>query len=135
MSNWTHVAAIIRIDDLRIFDTKLNFEELIGKSLSFDDIWEGTENYSQFKKDPKGYLPLGSEGSLKMSVWTNPDKSHCAAYTVSIFGDLRDHEDPSEIIRWFKDLILSHKFITRQAVITAENEMNGHETWTYIEEG
>ena len=101
MSNWTHVAGIIRIDDFnRCTGGKpLNFEALID-------------------------LPWGSEGFLNMEVWENPDKSSMAGYTVSIFGDLRDHDSADEIIDWFKETCA--KFIeVRQAVITVRNERFG----------
>ena len=72
---------------------------------------------------------MGSEGSLQISVWDNPDKNCANAYTVSIFGDLRDHDNPQEIINWFKSKI--NNLWIRQAVITVSNEWNGTFTWTY----
>lgn len=130
MSNWTHVAGIIRIDDIRIGNTTPDFDKIIGKEClyeSADEVWEDAD------KHPQDYLPMGSEGSLKKSVWINPDRSCVAAYTVSIFGDLRDHDDPNAIIRWFKDKIreLCERFIIRQATITVDNEYNGTENWTF----
>ena len=100
MSNWTHVAGIIRIDDLgRCLGTSyLNFERLIN-------------------------LPCGSEGALKMQVWENPDKSSLAGYTVSVFGDLRDHDSADEIVEWFKEICAI--FVVRQAAITVQNEQFG----------
>ena len=130
MSNWTHVAGIIRIDDIRIGNTTPDFDKIIGKEClyeSADEVWEDAD------KHPQDYLPMGSEGSLEKSVWINPDRSCIAAYTVSIFGDLRDHDDPNAIIRWFKDKIreLCERFIIRQATITVDNEYNGTENWTF----
>ena len=130
MSNWTHVAGIIRIDDIRIGNTTPDFDKIIGKEClyeSADEAWEDAD------KHPQDYLPMGSEGSLEKSVWINPDRSCIAAYTVSIFGDLRDHDDPNAIIRWFKDKIreLCERFIIRQATITVDNEYNGTENWTF----
>lgn len=90
MSNWTHVAGIIRVDCLPIED--LDFDGLIGEEWHFGD---------EFYIPKTGFLPDGSEGSLYKSVWEDPDVS-IARYTVSIFGDLRDREDPQEIIDWFK---------------------------------
>ena len=126
MSNWTHVAGIIRVDDLRLGDKDLDFEDLIGREILYEspfEEWENADNY------PERYLPIGSEGSLQMSVWTNPDKSDLAAYTVSIFGDLRDHDSAQEIVDWFKKIC--EKFLVRSAVIVAENERNGQVSWTY----
>ena len=130
MSNRTHVAGVIRIDDIRIGNTTPDFDKIIGKEClyeSADEAWEDAD------KHPQDYLPMGSEGSLEKSVWINPDRSCIAAYTVSIFGDLRDHDDPNAIIRWFKDKIreLCEGFMIRQATITVYNECNGTENWTF----
>lgn len=125
MSNWTHVAGIIRIDDFR-FDNKIpDFDELIGKELHFEDPFAKWDDACQY---PEKYLPLGSEGSLEKSVWINPNKGSVAAYTVSIFGDLRDHDDPREIIEWFRKIC--DKFTIRNAAIIVENEANGQTSWT-----
>lgn len=127
MSNWTHVAGIIRIDDIRFGDTTLDFDKLIGKECLWDsseDCWMDTHEH------PEDYLPMGSEGSLEKSVWINPDKSCMAAYTISIFGDLRDHDDPNAIVEWFKKKVKS--LPVRQAVITVYNEWNGGVNWYYM---
>jgi len=126
MSNWTHVAGIIRIDDFRFEDKTPDFDELIGKELHFEDSFVKWDDAYQY---PEKYLPLGSEGSLKKSVWINPNKESVAAYTVSIFGDLRDHDDPREIVEWFRKIC--DKFTVRNAVIVVENEANGQISWTY----
>lgn len=124
MSNWTHVAGIIRVDDLAkcLGEPPLNFTELIGKEVTYDD-WEDVD------KNPDKYLPYGSEGSLKMIVWENPDKIALCSYTVSIFGDLRDHDNAEEIVEWFKKKCA--KFDVRNATITAWNERYGTVNWTY----
>ena len=127
MSNWTHVAGIIRIDDFRFEDTILDFDKLIGKELRFEDCFE---KWHDARKHPEEYLPQGSEGSLKKSMWINPDKAEITAYTVSIFGDLRDHDDPQEIVDWFKK-ICSRFTSIRNAVIVVENEINGQRSWAY----
>lgn len=130
MSNWTHVAGIIRIDDIRFDNTTPNFEKLIGKECLFEsprELWEDAVNH------PQDFLPVGSEGTLQKSVWINPDKSCTAAYVVTIFGDLRDHDDPNAIVRWFKDKIkyIYQYFVVRQATITIDNEYYGAVNWTF----
>lgn len=133
MSNWTHVAGIIRIDSIRFNELNKEeemkkFDKLIGKELHFKNSsfeeWEHANNH------PEEYLPLGSEGSLKRSVWVNPQKSCMAAYTISIFGDLRDHNNPNDIIEWFKD-VLKRCGMIRQAIITVENERYGTKNFEY----
>lgn len=122
MSNWTHVAGIIRIDGLGFVD----FDKLLGKEC----LWESPEEvWDDMRNNPDDYLPMGSEGSLKKSIWINPDEHSIAAYTVSIFGDLRDHNSAKEIVDWFKKKC--EGFWIRNAVITVQNELNGTETWTY----
>lgn len=124
MSNWTHVAGIVRINHLVLNpDDKIDFEMIFGREVLWDMDW------SDIECDPRPTLPMGSEGSLRMSVWQNPDPNSLAAYTISIFGDLRDHDDPNEIINWFKEKLKS--FFVRQATITVQNEYNGTVNWTY----
>lgn len=129
MSNWTHVAAVVRIDELVGLSEPTDASAIFGKECLFEsssDVWQDA------RINPDKYLPMGSEGSLQMSVWNNPDKSCLAATTISIFGDLRDHESPEEIVEWFKNKIRG-QFI-RQAVITAQNERKGSVTWTFSQE-
>ena len=124
MSNWTHVAGIIRVDGI----AEQDFDEIIGKECLWGSpsyVWEDAET------NPDKYLPMGSEGSLHKSIWENPNKNCLASYTVSIFGDLRDHDSTKEIIDWFKKIC--KKVWVRNAVITVTNEMYGTETWNYID--
>lgn len=129
MSNWTHVAGIVRVDCIHDFMDEPDFTDIFGKEIQFDSSNEEWEDYVMH---PEKYLPAGSEGSLTMHVWANPDLSNVDAYTVSIFGDLRDHDSPDEIIEWFKEKCA--KLIVRNACITAENEWNGVRSWTYEKE-
>ena len=128
MSNWTHVAGVIRVDYIKFGNDELDFDELIGKECLFNsptEVWDDAEAH------PDKYLPMGSEGSLQKDVWVNPDSSYVARYTVSIFGDLRDHHSITEIIEWFKEKC---KLLwVRNAVITVRNELYGTETYTYTE--
>jgi hypothetical protein len=128
MSNWTHVAGIIRVDRIRVDDDvkELDFDEILGKECLSDSsrkVWDDA------LKNPDKYMPMGSEGSLQKNVWVNPNKGHVASYTVSIFGDLRDHDNISEIIDWFIEKC--NLLWVRNAVITVENELHGTETYTY----
>ena len=129
MSNWTHVAAIFRVDDFRINGQLRNFTEIFGRQFNGFDA-----RYTWIEADehPERFLPCGSEGSLTMHVWINPNPCSMAAYTVSIFGDLRDHDDVDEIISWFKEKCQELGDSIRQAVITVENEQYGMQTKTYL---
>ena len=125
MSNWTHVAGVIRVDDMRVSWVKpLDFESLIGKEIQ---LGYPMEVFEDAEKHPEKYLPMGSEGSLQMTVWENPDKNSIDAYTITIFGDLRDHDNPQEIVEWFKNVC--GKFTVRNATIIAENEEFGIANW------
>ena len=131
MSNWTHVAGVIRVDYIKWNEDtpELDFDKLFGKECGYD--YEGFEDAD---KHPELYLPMGSEGSLQKSVWINPNDSHAARYTVSIFGDLRDHDSCDEIIEWFKNkcqLIGNVRCGIRQATITVDNEYNGIKSYTW----
>ena len=133
MSNWTHVAGIVRIDNIvgsTDFSEK-TIRDIIGKELRFDDtpeVWDDAYEY------PGDYLPLGSEGSLYATIWKNPNKGSLDAYTVSIFGDLRDHDSAIDVVKWFKNKVVildCVSFGIRNACVTARNETNGVTNWTY----
>ena len=114
MSIWTHVAGVIRIDGL---DEDFNWDELLGKEVGYNDsydVWEDAGSH------PNEYMPCGSEGSLEKSIWKNPDEHCLAAYTVSVFGDLRDYDDLDAIVKWFEQVC--KKLWVRNAVLTAECE-------------
>ena len=68
-------------------------------------------------------MPKGSEESLDYRVIENPDENAICAYTVVIFGDLRDFgkDNINEIKDWWKD-ILSKFDMVRQAVLQIQPE-------------
>ena len=130
MSQWLQVAAIARIDSLRFNPVSTEeatekFEAIFGKECSWD-----SGNFDDAFEHPESYLPMGSEGSLAMNVWVNPD-IHCLdSYTVSIFGSLRDRgeEDAKQIIEWFRNKVSS--IATRNAIIDIDSG-NSHRIWVY----
>lgn len=132
MSSWLHVAAIVRVDSLRLPElcglSEPSFEKIFGKERLWGHL---RETHDDYEANPDGYLPCGSEGSLRMNVWTDPDESHVAAYTVSIFGDLRDRDDPLEIINWFKEKCFGGKMYIRQAVIEVAGYCGDVIVWSY----
>lgn len=100
MSQWTHVNASFRLDSFgRIEDEELI--DIFGKSIDFYHMDEIEYDEDWEVKDKDKYLPMGSEGTLEMSIWHNPNESCIASTTVSIFGDLRDYGDYEEIEKWF----------------------------------
>lgn len=125
MSQWTHVNASFRLNSIGRYDD----EELInifGKSVGFWDMdkIEYDENWEVADKEK--YLPMGSEGSLKMSIWHNPDTSCMASTTVSVFGDLRDYNSFDEIEEWFNRCCDAFgNFGIRQAVCQVDVEFCG----------
>ena len=122
-----HVAGIIRIDAIRpLLSSEPDFDGLIGKECRFDSpeaVWRDACEH------PEDFLPMGSEGSLRKSVWVNPSESSMAAYTVSVFGDLRDFDASHEIVEWFKEVC--DGLCVRNAVITVEDDFGGFVTWTF----
>lgn len=73
------------------------------------------------------YLPEGSEGPLHTTIWTNPNESHMAAYTISIFGDLRDYDDSREIMHFFTEYCKGK--MIRSGIV--EIDIEYHETLVY----
>ena len=119
MSQWTHVNACFRLNSFG----EMPDEEIIsifGKHVSYKGMSniEYDENYEV--KDKEKYLPIGSEGTLEMSIWHNPYKSCMASTTVSVFGDLRDYGDFDEIERWFNKCC--NRCWIRQSVCQVEVE-------------
>lgn len=106
MSVWTHVAGIIRVDSMRAFyddieEDKAEFRilnEAIGRECDYESdsaVWADLDKHQNL------YMPCGSEGTLKKSIWVNPDPSYMSAYTISVFGDLRDFDNVEEVAEWF----------------------------------
>lgn len=128
MSVWTHVAGVVRFDDFRIFnDGHVDWDVIFGKELRYTDY----DAWDDYDNDHSKYMPAGSEGSLQKTVWENPDRNCAAAYTVTVFGDLRDYDDPDAIIQWFKKVLDESGMSVRNAVITTESEYGVGKTYVY----
>lgn len=119
MSQWTHVNGSIRFDALRIegmpFNTAKEIEELLGNTATFEDsedVWD------------KCNVPHGSEGSIQFHLWVNPNLHHIAAFTVGIFGDLRDFgaDDVHKIEEWFKRVTETEHIMIRSAILEIDVE-------------
>ena len=106
MSTWTHVAAVIRFDDIRFEDTPDQIPYL-GNTCDFGDprdVWDACD------------VPCGSEGSLSHHLSINPDVSCVSSYVATIWGDLRDYNNVPEILTYL-DRVAKEKPV-RQGIAT-----------------
>jgi hypothetical protein len=118
MSQWTHVAATIRFDALRLPGIAVGRMTLadLGRTVQYDQpvtAWDACD------------VPCGSEGSLQTSLYEDPDTSNMAAYVATIWGDLRSYEDV-EAIRAYLNRICRGRMV-RQGVAIVNVEFKG--TW------
>ena len=109
MSQWTHVAGIIRLDSMgaNIIRADTSFKngmikeavaKVLGKTCDFES---GDKAWSQCG------VPMGSEGSLQYRVHPNSEEdTHSLNWGyVAIWGDLRDFgmESVLKIQEWFQE--------------------------------
>jgi len=120
MSVWTHVAGIVRIDGLAGVTPIPD----IGYTCDFDDDEETWDRCN---------VPCGSEGSLHVDLWINPDAHALARFVIHVFGDLRDFDDEAEIVAYFDRLTDGQ--MVRQGCFTVDIEGQGQSTYTYTENG
>ena len=92
MSQWTHVNGSLRVDAFRI------------PGMQSPTLNLGIQASYAADHEP-AFIPYGSEGSLVWTKWDNPDKSCMAAYTVNVFGDLRDYDSIKEIEAYMDQLV------------------------------
>jgi len=100
MSQWTHVAGIIRYDGNADFPhIRKGYIEALEKN-----------------------VPKGSEGPLEWRIWDNPDLDSMAAYVVTIWGDLRDfyEHDLDTLELWFRQCVEPENFLVRMAILLAD---------------
>lgn len=97
------------------YATLEDYKKLLGNTCSFEDDEEKWEDCN---------VPFGSEGSIQFSFWSNPNLSHLAAFTVAIFGDLRDfgQADVPEIKEWFEKVTKAESAMVRSAILEIEVE-------------
>ena len=109
MSSWTHVAAVFRFDCIQFVLPEPDWDAVTGKQVyepvDFSDaeFAKYDESMRDAERNPGSYMPFGSEGSLTRSVWVNPNRNMAAAYTVAVYGDLRDYTDVDAIREWFME--------------------------------
>lgn len=120
MSNWTHISAIVRLDNMllaMIMPEKLKavnvIRDLHGQK-PIDPVQEAIDNVLEhFNKE----VPTGSEGPLNIAlhVWPTSEDFDLAGGTTHLFkgsmywadiiisGDLRDFDDPFEVEDWLRE--------------------------------
>lgn len=135
MSQWTHVAGIIRLDSLGATIVmgptsikRQKIEEAVAKAMG---------NTCDYESEPEEWeqcnVPRGSEGSLQYNVFPNSDKDDHAlswGYAV-IWGDLRDfgEEDVPGIQDWFQK---SLERLQKPEGFNPLEEMGMDEKWDYM---
>ena len=122
MSIWTHVNGIIRVDALRGLG-------IPGQDFKVKDFGDTVSYEDEKEKWDKCNVPCGSEGSLTVLLWTNPHEDSIAAYTISIFGDLRSYDNEQEIVDYFNKIV-KDKMI-RQGVFSFYVEETRGRTFVY----
>lgn len=114
MSQWSHINGNIRVDSLcgLLPDETPKFNEIF-KTCNFEDEEEKWNNCN---------VPCGSEGSVQVSIYQNPDPSCLSQYSISIYGDLRDYSNKDEVKQWFEEICTKKDLIIRNAELTCEVE-------------
>ena len=114
MSQWTHVNSSFRLDSMEEIDDDKIYD-VFGRHVGYDDLCDFDGEYKT--------TPMGSEGSLEINIYHNPEDSHLASTQVSVFGDLRDFGGKwgiEKLKQWFDECCT--KFTVRQAIIQISDE-------------
>ncbi len=103
MSNWTHVAGLIRFDSLLHDELERDIPNAFGETWQYGD--------DEYLASP---VPFGSEGSLQYVFnRTGFHEGNVLSITcgnLAIWGDLRDYEDPFDIYNWVVESIQRMKY-------------------------
>ena len=104
MSQWTHIAGLIRVDDL-VLSPLDNPKEKIARAFG------NTAKYESSKETwDKCNVPYGSEGSVQYQIERTGSNNELAWGVVFIWGDLRNYSGANEIYDWLvnacKDLMI-----------------------------
>ncbi len=108
MSQWTHIAGLIRLDSMGAIIVRLPFEEMAKrvKEAAAKALGNTFEFESSLEVSQRCNVPAGSEGSLQYKVYTNTESdTHSLSWGyVAIWGDLRGFgtEDYPEVLEWFQ---------------------------------
>lgn len=110
MSIWTHVNGCIRVDAFRLSGMESPALNL-GIQASYKDDHEPV------------MIPHGSEGSLVWTKWENPLRSSLSAYTITVFGDLRDYDNLEEIEEYLAQITKGQMIRSGIFEVTVENTL------------
>ncbi len=108
MSQWTHVAGIIRIDSMGVAILRGPAEKKVEKIK--EAVTKALGNTCDFESSSEAFaqcnVPGGSEGSLQYTISRNSDEDeHALSWGyIAIWGDLRDFgaEDVQSVVDWFQ---------------------------------
>ena len=110
MSQWTHVAGIIRLDNLGIVIIRSPGRDELEKILkeSIVEKLGKPSTYDSPPTDEECILPLGSEGSIEYQISSSGHEHEVTWGSLSFYGDLRDfgEEDYPGLKDWFKETCL-----------------------------
>lgn len=132
MSIWTHVNGNIRVDSFRFDEAaeEKRIRDALGEIITYDHIGLFGNSLGDC---PEIRIPCGSEGSLEYEIIANPDKSCIAAYSISVWGDLRSYCDTNEIEAWFNRVVYESDLSIRQAILQVEVEGMENRVFVYDE--
>ncbi len=143
MSQWTHVAGVIRYDAVQMLTGMQDRELVTELAQRFGgEPWDYNTKTPHPRSPAEDRIPAGSEGSIQYRIELTGDASHLSRVTVVFWGDLRDFEDADVATRlkpWLGrviDVPFAHKpgiCGVRQGVFQAVVEYGPVYIWRVIE--
>lgn len=132
MSVWTHVIGTFTMYDVPKEDSNVWRKKILKR------LYRNLGRPSRYLENNKTIVPKGSEGSLHWTLqkvnmngdipiryrgkhvesWLQDHDRY--AYVVSIFGDLRDYQNLTEIEEWFKNIIYEPRYDVRDGFLKAD---------------
>lgn len=122
MSEWTHLTGCIRIDTMPNIDDNIFISILKQK---FGNTWSLKVVDSRYELCT---IPKGSEGSVQYNILKTGSGSSLSWGLITIWGDLRDYDDPEEIFKWIKESCNSLDFWIRSCCV----EVNVNHSKQYL---
>ena len=133
VSQWTHIAGIIRLDSILDLIVKPEYRQQLEPQMP--------NQPTHIKPCLERDLPLGSEGPVKYDILKtrNEESGSIVWGHVAIWGDLRDYNEAATIHRWVDGVcqrLIGAKFVIRDVVmsINVEGKENLLLAWHHEEE-